>query len=550
MNIFKKQLKLFVLIGLVFISGCETTDFDLQRNPNRLTEESASADAIINEIQFLFRRVIGELILSSDDVMRYEAMSRNYARIAGPTLLTSEWTNYYRALNLSRTLENLTNSNDNLTLHSAVNKLLIGYLSIAMVDYLGDIPFSQATNHEAFPNPELDSGAQIYKNVLADIDDAITALNTSNGANLSTDIFYNNNRNKWIAFANSFKLKILIQARLAGNQIGIADIAAEINTLLNANLIDSANEDFIYPYDSVITPESRHPYYIRAYRSGGFDEYICNWFMNQLFRGKGMPDPRIRYYIYRQSDDNPLPSSNPGQLLACGSDPQGVDPNPDPSSNGRICYVGQQYWGIDHGEDRTGRGDDLQKTVYGMYPGGGAFDANQFVRADRATPSLDGAGILPLLTSFHIDFFKAEAALTLNTAGNPAALLESGIRKNMTKVLGFGNVNNTMEPTQANVDAYVTTVMNRYNAATNNDDRLNIIITEAYLATYGNSIEAYNAYRRTGFPRNIQATVSGDRQFPRLFSYPNADVQRNSSLSQRMITEQVFWDTNAAGFIE
>ncbi|MBC74238.1 MAG: SusD/RagB family nutrient-binding outer membrane lipoprotein, partial [Muricauda sp.] len=233
------------------------------------------------------------------------------------------------------------------------------------------------------------------------------------------------------------------------------------------------------------------------------------------------------------------PFSGP-PYLPCQGDPD-VD----------CCYIGNQYWGYDHGESRVGRGDNLLRTVYGVYPGGGSFDEDQFVGAPNTTDNLGGAGILPLLTSSYVSFLRAEAALTLGTNDDPATLLETGIRNSMSKVMAFGGVTSDLQPTAADVDAYVGEVMQDYSNATTDEERLDIVMKEYYLAAYGNSIESYNFYRRTGYPSDMQVPIDDDNPvFPRSFPLSRLEVQRNLSLEQKNNYDKVFWDTNPDSFIK
>lgn len=525
---------LITLISLLFIS-CEIGDFNLQNDPDYLDINSADPEYLLNEVQYLFKEIMEDLVVHDDDIMRYEALTDNYGDIVDSDVLDVQWERYYEALNNSRAIESVANTDETLLFHNAVNKLLLGYLTITLVDHIGSIPYSEATDNATYPNPKVDDGVELYKIVLSDIDQAISDIEAAT-FNISTDLFYASNKTKWIAFANSFKLRLLIQTRLASSQIGITDLKNQINSLLNENLISEASEDFQYNYAAVIEPESRHRYFIRAY-DNGFSQYIGNYFMWMLKDSKNSVDPRIRYYLYRQSDIDPF--SGP-PYLACQND-----------VNADYCYVGEHYWGLDHGDDRTGRGDNLFRTTYGIYPGGGTFDEDQFEDAPSSSNNLGGAGVLPILTSSYLKFLTAEAALMLGTNGDPLTLLEDAIRDSMDKVLSFGGVTSTMAATQADVNNYVDEVIVNYNAASTDEERLDIIITEFYLAGFGNSIEAYNAYRRTGYPSNIQTPINDDTPtFPRSYPYSEDEVDRNTSISQKQNTVQVFWDTNPAGFIK
>ena len=95
----KKRLKYislsFIMMSL-FIS-CEITNFDLQDNPNLLTTESADPEFLLNELQYLFQDIMGDMSLNTDDVMRYEAITNNYGDVVDSEVLDVEWERYFEA---------------------------------------------------------------------------------------------------------------------------------------------------------------------------------------------------------------------------------------------------------------------------------------------------------------------------------------------------------------------------------------------------------------------------------------------------------------------
>jgi hypothetical protein len=90
--------------------------------------------------------------------------------------------------------------------------------------------------------------------------------------------------------------------------------------------------------------------------------------------------------------------------------------------------------------------------------------------------------------------------------------------------------------------------MTEYDAASGNEAKLAVVIREWYLASWGNGIEPYNMYRRTGYP-SLQTGVAPVGPFPRSYRYPANEVNTNPNVSQTPASNQVFWDTNPAGFI-
>ena len=100
---------------------------------------------------------------------------------------------------------------------------------------------------------------------------------------------------------------------------------------------------------------------------------------------------------------------------------------------------------------------------------------------------------------------------------------------------------------QADIDNYVNEVLAMYDAAGAN--QLAIVIKEYYIAAWGNGLETYNMYRRTGFPDKIMpgmepTTGTSVDPFPLSFFYPSNHVSRNSNVEQKAdLTTRVFWNT-------
>ena len=94
-------------------------------------------------------------------------------------------------------------------------------------------------------------------------------------------------------------------------------------------------------------------------------------------------------------------------------------------------------------------------------------------------------------------------------------------------------------------DDYVAYVLDQYDNAASDDERLGVIIGEYHLASWGSGLEAYNAYRRTGHPNEFQPARDADPlAYIRSMDYPSVYVDRNANASQKAnLTVQVFWDT-------
>jgi len=145
----------------------------------------------------------------------------------------------------------------------------------------------------------------------------------------------------------------------------------------------------------------------------------------------------------------------------------------------------------------------------------------------------------------------------LGTTGNPKTLLLSGIKKHMDYVRAFavagaeGATITAFESTTAfngKVTNYQNYVGGQYDAATTADARMNVVGREYWLSLYGNGMEAFNLYRRTGKPSRMQPGLEAiTGPFVRSFLYPNNYMVTNTKAVQKQnLATQVFWDKNPA----
>ncbi|MBO9199186.1 MULTISPECIES: SusD/RagB family nutrient-binding outer membrane lipoprotein [Niastella] len=127
-----------------------------------------------------------------------------------------------------------------------------------------------------------------------------------------------------------------------------------------------------------------------------------------------------------------------------------------------------------------------------------------------------------LVTYAQVNFILAESALMLGTAGNANTYYQAGIRANMSKV-GI---------TKDSIDLYFATNPTVVTLAGTQEQQLEQIITQKYISWVGNGIEAFNDFRRTGYPKLALARNAAGHDpntIPTRLTYPNGELQRNSN---------------------
>ncbi|QKX03753.1 SusD/RagB family nutrient-binding outer membrane lipoprotein [Aquimarina sp. TRL1] len=559
----KKQIKkitkgiTFLSFALI-ISSCETTELEILDDPNALTPNQADIDLFLNsaeiELSTIFdREGLSELGMEVTRILH--GFGPTYNNAYAPSTTNNLWTISYAGILADLRAIRPIAEEGQLYTHVGISQTLEAYVIMALVDYFGDIPYSEALNGAEFPNPKLDNGSDVYKEAEKLLNEALVNFTKEELRKPSSDLFYGGDKSKWIKFTNTVKLKLHLQTRLVDSEAG-----SKINALISeGNLILDAADDFVFKYSATdANPDSRHPLFGRNFDAAAdVSDYMSNSYMVLLKNDYISGDPRTRYYFYRQSlDFTTDPNENECVTIARPT---------HYSSEDTYCNPGDGYWGRDHFDNDGIPPDGGKRTTWGVYPVGGQFDYNQGEAVSGRQIGLKGAGIAPILLSSFTNFMLAEASLKSGVSGDPKSYLEAGIRQSINKVIELGSTTPEMEielvaddpdtpenerktvreiygSSSADIDLYIEKVLERYDSLSG-DDRLELVVIEYFKALFGNGLEAYNTYRRTGFPSNLQPALEPQPgEFINSFFYPEELFQQNSNVDQKPNQAvRVFW---------
>ena len=537
----KKYIKSLSLVLLILLGACETTQIDLRNNPNFLDPSQATADAFINAIQVDFATFVNAMGEEAAEVSRILYMfGRNYQNAYAPTDFDIEWTDaYQKILQDVREMNTLAEEAEQFY-HIGMGQVIEAYTLVTMVDMFGDIPYSEAFMGADNFNPNVDPGADVYATALSLLDQAIANFQRDVPASLlpASDLYYQGNWNNWIKAANSIKLKMYLTTRLVD-----PNAVASFNAIINSGeYITSNDEDFQFSWGTNNdNPDSRHPEYVDRYTPSGTAGYMSNWLMGYMQLGKvgnGIAtfedkDPRMQYYFYRQASSIP----NDANLINCIAE---TDPPAHYRAGDVYCDLPEGYWGRDHGNDDGGPPDTQSRTAMGVYPIGGLFDDGSFQAIASVSLGAGGAGITPIMLASWVDMMRAEVALVGNDNGGARQLMLDGVTKSFAKVRAFGaqkvqaSLLDSASSTNLDTD-YVTELGQIFDASAGDQGALlDLLGSEYFVTLFGNGLDGYNFYRRTGRPSTLQLNVEENPgSFIRSFFYPPRFVERNSSVSQK-----------------
>ena len=293
-----KYLMVF-LTASVLLNSCETTDLELRDNPNTLTQ--GDPNLLLTSMQLAYRNNMTSFNNLGGQLTRIHFMGgRDYFNNFPGNTLDFVWTQTYSNLFInSAEIETINEGSDiNYNFHVGVGKILKAHSLLLLVDYLGEAAFSQAGNPLEFPAPLLDDGPSVYAAALPLLDEAEALLNSNPPSLGATDFYYGGEASGWIKAINSIRLKAYVTT----------DNTSAFNAVIAGNnFISSSDDDLEFKYGtSELQPDTRHPDYGNDYTPAGANIYHSNWTMETMYEGDGSnPDPRIRYYYYRQSDGTP-----------------------------------------------------------------------------------------------------------------------------------------------------------------------------------------------------------------------------------------------------
>jgi len=99
---------------------------------------------------------------------------------------------------------------------------------------------------------------------------------------------------------------------------------------------------------------------------------------------------------------------------------------------------------------------------------------------------------------------------------------------------------------QSLIDAYIAAFSVDWTFASSLDAKLELWAEEFFKTQRGNGTDAYNSYRRNGYPKNLQPMVEPNPgPFPLSMWYPQNYAANNSNVTQKSdLTSRVFWNTN------
>ncbi|HOZ79036.1 MAG TPA: SusD/RagB family nutrient-binding outer membrane lipoprotein [Ferruginibacter sp.] len=317
------KLLVFFLVSLIPFASCKKA-LDINKDPNNPSLEQGSAKLVFPAaVASSAGRIGGSLAILGGIWSQYytqNTTSNQYKTIDAFQLSKSdfggEWTELYAgALNdLKYVMDDAkAKGNWNYYLMGAVIK---AYTMQVIVDLYDQAPYSEAFQGSSNLQPKFDQGFDIYKGLLAEIDEALSKDFTlsSNVIAGNTDFIFPADDDSWtidnwIRFANTLKLKMYLRMSIAKPteaQAGIADMVSS-----GAEFLDTDAQMNVF----IDQPDKSNPLYEYNFRKLNTDGNLraSVTFLSWLELNA---DPRLPFYFnFRTGSTTAYLGINQGDYL-------------------------------------------------------------------------------------------------------------------------------------------------------------------------------------------------------------------------------------------
>lgn len=231
-----KKIYLFLTIAAALsLSSC---NLDINEDPNYPSSGDVTPDLVFPAAENAVAAAVGDAMFNYSGFFaqyfeqRPEANQYNNEAELNIDESTNLFDRCYRTL-YAGALADIKNVMDRIDNKSDLFActVLRAYAFQILVDNLDQVPYSEALQGSANPNPVWDKGEDVYKGVLAEIDAAEAAM--EGDPMTLTDPLLGKSVSQWRGFANALRLRMYL--RLIDGGINAGEYQSKALALVNAN---------------------------------------------------------------------------------------------------------------------------------------------------------------------------------------------------------------------------------------------------------------------------------------------------------------------------
>lgn len=298
-----KNILLYTSLLVILLSTSCTDDLDsINTNPNAPID--AEPELLLRQVLYNYGEemsyegfVAGNLLGQYFTMVDFNLFDRH--DLNSPQLGGNPWPVFYRNLRDNEILISTSDQLDVYRVFKGPALILKAYMSAALTDIYGDVPFSEALKGKAGNTlPKYDMQEDIYMGeggIFELLDKGIKIINDYNGVPaLEGDILFDGDLQAWIRFANSLKIKYIL--RLSGVR---PDLTNQLQSIYDEGQFISANfENAAFDF----TGNQPNTFRMAILRSGDFNLYVMSKTIENIL--KSNDDSRMAT-LFRPAESTP-----------------------------------------------------------------------------------------------------------------------------------------------------------------------------------------------------------------------------------------------------
>lgn len=507
---------------MVFGTSCKKY-LDINANPNSATSESATPALLLPAALTATASNLNGFNSYGAQLVGYMANAGGYGGFGSSISynfsaadFSGRWSTTYDILEDYQTILTKTEGNAAASYYNAVARIMKAHSFQLLVDAYNDVPYTEALKGGDNLTPAYTDAKVIYKDLADQLDKAITTIKTGNSTAGTTplgtaDVMFGGDMTKWIQFANTLKLRIILHA---SGKVTFSNTNFDAAGFLTTDAMINPG----YTRDNGRQNPKWNTWAFSYTGADGNKAWMPNTFVFSFYNGTKLTDPARGAALYYK-----YPNTGTNRLGVEGTSIQS-------SPSGSFWYPST---------NRTG------------------------TSAGSTTGVLKGPGAsMPVITAAESYFLQAEAVVRGIITGNAATLFNNGITASFKYLYLLPDGTTSGNPT-ADAATYMTnnntSYLVNFALATTTAQQIEAIITQKYIAlNMVNSEEAWNEYRRTHYPAIIStAGATGTQTFassvsestapdklPTRILYPSNEGSLNTANVPRGIspyTSKIFW---------
>ncbi len=527
-----KKFKYIFLLISAFTLSCTDNFEEINTDPNNTSAAVFNANYLLAQSQYEYSNTGYSQLLFQSMWSQVLASTFSYYGNGDKYVPSGSFDAYkgrvfeetYRAATFVYEMQNLTKDNAELSNLYNVGTIMKVLCIARITDTYGDVPYTEALKaKEGITLPKYDDQSAIYPGLLAELEKAVAALNTSK-AGPTNDLMFKGDVAKWKKFGNSLMLRMAM--RLVKADAAAAKTWAE--KAVAGGVFTSVDDNA-----KVLTDASSQSNNTTGALRVGDDYREVRWsktFMDYL---KKTSDPRVSA-IAEVSEAGYINNSN--QELA--------------GNNTEAIQIG-----LPNGYDLNGGATDIAK--HSQYPGasGTGNDVARVGKYSRPRTSvfLSRSGVNFVLTYAETELLLAEAKARGYSVGAASAEdhYKNGVKAAIASLAQFNSA--------AGSDAAITSAIGKADAyltanplsTASLEASLKQINEQIWIATGTtfNFIENWNNWKRSGYP--VLAPVVypngfSNGQIPRRVPYKLSEASFNEANYKAAVAKLSGGDTFTA----